>query len=88
MTISPKSVRFDEGTMWVSLEDGQIFPVALAQFPVLLNATQQQREKYEISAYGLHWEDLDEDIAIEGLLMGKQVVKPAISPVDSTLSAR
>lgn len=88
MTISPKSVCFDEGTMWVSLEDGQILPVALAQFPALLNATPQQREKYEISAYGLHWEELDEDISIEGLLMGKQIVKPALYPVDSTLSVR
>lgn len=88
MTISPKSVFFDEVTMWVSLEDGQILPVALSQFPALLNATFQQREKCEISAYGLHWEALDEDISIEGLLMGKQVVKPATGPGDSTLSVR
>jgi hypothetical protein len=37
-----------------------------------LNADPKQREKYEISGggTGLHWDDLNEDISVEGLLLG------------------
>lgn len=88
MNISPKSVRFDDSTMWVTLEDGQVLEVPLTQFPVLLNATPAQRQDYEISAYGLHWDALDEDISIEGLMVGKPIAKPAVLTHLSALSAR
>ncbi|RJT42126.1 DUF2442 domain-containing protein [Rahnella woolbedingensis] len=88
MNISPKSVRFDESTMWVTLEDGQVLSAPLKQFPALLNATPAQRQDYEASAYGLHWDALDEDISIEGLMMGKPIAKPATHANVSALSAR
>jgi hypothetical protein len=71
MTISANSVRFDEHTMWVDLTDGRTLGVPLAWFPRLLDATPSQRERVEISRTGLHWEDLDEDISIAGLLAGR-----------------
>jgi hypothetical protein len=71
MTISATSVRFDENTMWVDLTDGRTIGVPLAWFPRLLNATPAQRQKIEISRTGLHWEELDEDISIDGLLAGR-----------------
>ncbi len=71
MTISATSVRFDDDTMWVDLTDGRMLGVPLAWFPRLLNATPVQRAKVEISRTGLHWEDLDEDISIEGLIAGR-----------------
>ena len=42
-------------------------------FPKLLNATTEQKEKYEISGggLGLHWDDLDEDLSVPDLLSGK-----------------
>ncbi|KQN60418.1 hypothetical protein ASE99_06115 [Serratia sp. Leaf51] len=88
MNISPKSVRFDDSTMWVTLEDGQVLAVSLTQFPILLNATPAQRQAYETSAYGLHWDALDEDISIEGLIVGKPIAKPATLSSLSALSAR
>ncbi len=68
--------------MWVDLTDGRILGVPLAWFPRLLNATPVQREHYEISLLGdgLHWEELDEDISVNGLLAGRGDVtrrKPA-----------
>ena len=70
MTISPTSVRFDEHTMWVELTDGRTLGVPLAWFPRLLRATPTERERVELSRVGLHWEALDEDISIAGLLAG------------------
>jgi hypothetical protein len=71
MTISATAIRFDEHTMWVDLSDGRTLGVPLAWFPRLLNASPDARERVEISRIGLHWEDLDEDISIAGLLAGR-----------------
>lgn len=71
MIISPTAVRFDEHTMWVDLSDGRTIGVPLAWFPRLLNATPAQRQKVELSRIGLHWDEIDEDISIAGLLAGR-----------------
>ncbi|WP_244537947.1 DUF2442 domain-containing protein [Mesorhizobium sp. YR577] len=57
--------------MWVDLSDGRTLSVPLAWFPRLLRASPSQREEVTISSRGLHWEELDEDISVEGLLAGK-----------------
>ena len=67
---SAKSVRFDNDNMWVDLQDGRTLSVPLAWFPRLLHAKASERLKFEISPKGLHWESLDEDISIAGLLAG------------------
>jgi hypothetical protein len=64
------SVRFDADSMWVNLADGRIIGVPPAWFPRLLRALPEQREQVRISSRGLHWEALDEDISIAGLLAG------------------
>ena len=70
MSASAKSVRFDENSMWVDLSDGRVIAVPLAWFPRLMHATPQQREQVEFSPQGLHWEALDEDVSVAGLLAG------------------
>lgn len=70
MTTSAKAVRFDDDSMWVYLDDGRVMAVPLAWFPRLLAATPEQRVKFELSPRGIHWEALDEDISIDGLLAG------------------
>jgi hypothetical protein len=57
--------------MNVALSDGRTLGVPLAWFPRLLSATREQLENYELSPFGLHWEALDEDISIAGLLAGR-----------------
>jgi hypothetical protein len=73
MTISARAtaVRFDDYMMWVDLEDGRNLGIPLAWFPRLLHGTPAQRDDVSISAMGLHWEELDEDISIAGLLAGR-----------------
>jgi hypothetical protein len=71
MSISATSVRFDEHTMWVELTDGRTLGVPLAWFPRLLRATPAERTQVEISRVGLHWESIDEDILVAGLLAGR-----------------
>ncbi|GAX59870.1 hypothetical protein SCALIN_C04_0358 [Candidatus Scalindua japonica] len=69
---SAKKVWFDNENMWVGLMDGRQLSIPLVYFPRLLNATPEQRGKYEMSGggTGLHWEEIDEDISVSGLLLG------------------
>ncbi|WP_174889604.1 DUF2442 domain-containing protein [Candidatus Williamhamiltonella defendens] len=71
MSISAKQVRFDDSYLWVELNDARTLGVPLVWFPKLLNATEQDRQQFELSARGIHWEGLNEDISIEGLLKGQ-----------------
>ena len=71
MSISPKALRFDEDIMWVDLSDGRVVGVPLAWFPRLLHATPEQRENYELSHRGMHWDSLGEDISVDGILAGR-----------------
>jgi len=71
MGTSARAVRFDDSSMWVELSDGRVIAVPLAWFPRLLGATPEQREQVEISAMGMHWDALDEDISVAGLLAGQ-----------------
>ncbi|MGD2020272.1 MAG: DUF2442 domain-containing protein [Thiohalocapsa sp.] len=71
MNISPKRAWTDADNLWVELADGRTLGVPLVWFPRLLAATPQQLADYELSARGIHWDALDEDIAIEGLLAGQ-----------------
>lgn len=71
MSISPKALRFDADTLWVELTDGRTIGVPLAWFPRLLHASPEQRENYELSRLGMHWEALDEDISVDGILAGR-----------------
>ena len=67
-----RALRFDSDMMWVDLSDGRRLGVPLAYFPRLLHASPADRERYIISGggTGLHWDELDEDISLDGLLLG------------------
>ena len=67
-----QSVNFDNDMMHVSLTDGRIVSVPLVWFPRLSVATPSQLANYVIGAggRGLHWDELDEDLSVAGLLAG------------------
>ena len=71
MNTSAKSVWFDDNSMWVELVDGRTLGIPLAWFPRLLHATPEQRQKFELTVSGIHWDELDEDISVAGLLAGR-----------------
>ena len=67
----PTAVRFDEDQFWVELTDGRTLGIPLVWFPRLLHGSPDLREKVSLSRVGLHWDELDEDISIAGLLAGR-----------------
>jgi hypothetical protein len=54
--------------MRVALEDGRTLGIPLMWFPRLLHAPVQQRADFFLSPSGVHRDEIDEDISIEGLL--------------------
>jgi hypothetical protein len=68
-----ENVRITGDTLTVDLSDGRTIAVPLEWFPRLVNATREERSNWRLigGGYGIHWEDIDEDISVEGLLAGK-----------------
>lgn len=65
-----KNVEFENEMLVVHLFDGRIISVPLAWYPRFFNASPEQLLNWEIcgGGYGIHWEELDEDLSTEGLL--------------------
>jgi hypothetical protein len=57
----------------VDLSDGRSLSVPLAWFPCLGHASPKERSNFRLigQGQGIHWDDLDEDISVEGLLAGR-----------------
>ncbi len=68
------SVVVTDDTLTVDLEDGRTIAVPISWYPRLAYATPAERANFQIAGagYGIHWPDLDEDIGVEGLLLGKK----------------
>jgi hypothetical protein len=76
-----KQVLFTEDTISVDLVDGRTITVPLVWYPKLLNATPAQRANWQVcgGGYGIHWEDIDEDLSTEGMLRGAPAPRTGIS---------
>ncbi len=68
------AVATSDDTLTVDLDDGRSVSVPIGWFPRLAFGTAAERANAQVSGagYGIHWPDLDEDIGVEGLLLGKK----------------
>jgi hypothetical protein len=67
------NVSVSEDTLSVDLRDGRSISVPLAWYPRLANGSAKERGNWRLigQGSGIHWEELDEDISLLGLLEGK-----------------
>jgi Protein of unknown function (DUF2442) len=67
------AVAVTDDTISVDLEDGRTIAVPIGWYPRVAHGTTSERAHVVIAGagYGLHWPDLDEDISIEALVLGK-----------------
>lgn len=65
-------LEFSRDTFTVYLKDARVLSVPLIWFPKLSGAKISQLKNYELlgDGEGIHWPEIDEDLSIEGLLMG------------------
>ena len=65
-------VRFSGESISVELADGRTISAPLVWYPRLLNASSEDREKWQLAGggFGIHWPSIDEDLSVDGLLRG------------------
>lgn len=68
-----QSISVTDDSLIVDLDDGRTVSVPLAWFPRLLHGKAEERQNWRLigKGEGIHWPDLDEDINVEGILLGK-----------------
>jgi len=68
-----QNVSVTDDTFIVDLDDGRTLSVPLAWYPRLFHGTPSERNNWRLigKGEGIHWHDLDEDISVEGLFLGK-----------------
>lgn len=68
-----ESVTISDDTLTVDLSDGRSISVPVAWYPRLAHASPAERRQWRLvgRGTGIHWEALDEDISVAGLLAGK-----------------
>ncbi len=74
-------VAVTDDSLTVDLEDGRTLTVPIGWYPRLAYGSAAERANFQISAagYAVHWPELDEDIGVEGLLLGKKSTESAAS---------
>ncbi len=67
-----QSIKCTDVALIVELVDGRTISAPLVWFPRLSQATEVQRNNWELlgDGEGIHWPDVDEDLSINGLLVG------------------
>jgi hypothetical protein len=66
----------DQDNIYIRTHAGEIRMHPLSWFPRLLNASASEREDFELSPFGIHWEKLDEDLSFEDFFTyQKELVK-------------
>jgi len=66
----PVEVEISDNMLRVTLADGRIIATPLIWYPRLAQATPEQLLRYELSPAGIHWDELDEDLSVVGMLQG------------------
>ncbi len=65
-----ESAVFEGGEILISMQSGQEIQFSVGDNPRLANGTPGQLNNMELSPFGIHWPDLDEDLSFRGLLSG------------------
>lgn len=69
--MSIEKVWLTDTAVWIRTSDGKEACELFEDYPRLRYATQEQRMAYEQDDFGLHWEELDEDLSFEGFFKEK-----------------
>lgn len=61
-----EKIWLTDDAVWVRTASGKEACEKFNDYPRLRFATKEQRANYEADEYGLHWENIDEDLSFEG----------------------
>jgi hypothetical protein len=60
-----KKLWFADDRIYIETEDGRILWQSILYYQRLKNATDKERDNFELGAFGIHWDDIDEDVSYE-----------------------
>lgn len=68
--LKAQHVWFDRERIFMELSDHRVIGCPINWFPRLARATDEQKKGWELIAggTGVHWEEIDEDLSVEGML--------------------
>ncbi len=70
LTDSARSAVFQDGQIIIAMESGAEIRFRVSENPRLARGTAEQLSSMELSPFGIHWPELDEDLSFRGLLAG------------------
>ena len=70
LTERANSAAFQDGEILIIMQSGQVIRFSVAENPRLASGTPEQLNHMEISPFGIHWPDVDEDLSYRGLSSG------------------
>jgi Protein of unknown function (DUF2442) len=80
LTDSARSAIYQDGQIRIVMESGTEIRFSVADNPRLARGTEQQLRHMELSPFGIHWPDLDEDLTFRGLLRGDYGQNQKVEP--------
>lgn len=71
--VSAQNVSITDDSLIVDLSDGRTLSVPLTWYPRLVHGTPEERNHWRLigDGEGIHWDELDEDISVENLIVGR-----------------
>lgn len=66
MEVSINALWFQDDRIFIRTDSGEERSMPLGWFSRLFNASLAERQRFELSPFGIHWPDLDEDLSFEG----------------------
>jgi len=71
--VTAQNVVVTDDALSIELVDGRTISAPLAWYPRLLHAEPEERDNWRLigQGEGIHWPDLDEDISVENVLLGR-----------------
>ncbi|MEZ7957151.1 MAG: DUF2442 domain-containing protein [Rubritalea sp.] len=70
LTETLTSARHEAGKIIISLQSGVCITFPIKDNKRLENASHEQLNNIEVSPFGLHWPDIDEDLSLRGIIDG------------------
>ena len=65
---TPYKIWFDTEKIYLQNGNGKVGCLLLRDYKLLLNASNEERNQYDFSPFGIHWEKLDEDLCFDGFI--------------------
>jgi hypothetical protein len=72
--IAVTKIWSDDEMIYIQTDEGKIFAEKFENYPLLRDATPQQRADYSCNNLGIRWENLDEDFSYNGFITKEKEV--------------